>query len=258
MGKYKFLYIQYGKNDIYRRELLYSLKTLRDFHDLSRDDVFVYTDNPSAYVDIPATIVSIKDDISIYQTGGYHFRIKPCVIYRALEEINNLEQLIFLDTDTYIKSSLLNKIRMIDKKTALMNSFELKNPYPNDSLDEINLRSGKIYSYTEESVMFNSGLIGIEREHKGIFLDCIDIIDAMRMNNFKSHTIEQCALSEAFRINGFRTIPVDSEIFHYWRGTDKRYMHTQFQKGLIEGSFPFKKINHSWLKARLLKFFNNL
>jgi hypothetical protein len=254
----KFIYIQYGDKDIYCKELMYSLYTLLELHDLSNKDLFVYTDNVAAYEKLPITPIDIKEHISDYSLNGrYHFRIKPCVMHLALNSINPNEKLIFLDTDTYIKKSLNQVISQIDNGNALMNDFEKKNPYPSDRLDNLLLRSGKFYSYTHDSIMFNSGLIGVSTAHKNVFVECVDIIDGMLGNGFKAHTIEQCALSEAFRINQINVKAVSDEICHYWRSSDKKYMHREIAKQLFENDLAsLKKINHNWLKARIGKYMN--
>jgi hypothetical protein len=118
------------------------------------------------------------------------------------------------------------------------------------------LPSGKNYSYDKEnSVMFNSGLLGINRSHLEQILDSIGIIDGMLAAGFQAHTIEQCAITEAFRLAGVEIKEAKSEIEHYWRSTDKKYMHKQLLALSVEESeLPVRRIKHNWLRARLGKF----
>jgi hypothetical protein len=252
----RFIFIEYGNKDIYFKELKYSLMTLKSLHDLTADDVYVYTERVDRYKNLPITPVSIKDDVASYSLGGsYHFRIKPMVIRRALQELPVSNNLFFVDTDTYIKSSLSQRISEIKPDVVLMNEFEKTNPYAGSVLNNLLLPSGLMYSYSPNlSHMFNSGVLGVSGVHEPIFADAVAIVDGMLDAGFKAHTIEQCAVSEAFRIHGVRIHEVKKEVMHYWRGTDKKYMHNQldrhFSARSSDRALPFFKISHNWFLAR--------
>ncbi len=258
----RFIFIEYGNKDIYFKELKYSLMTLKSLHNLTIDDIYVYTECVDRYTDLPVTPISIKDDISSYSLGGrYHFRIKPTVIYRALQEQSSARSLFFIDTDTYIKSALSERISEIKSDVVLMNEFEKMDPYPDSVLDNLSLPSGLTYSYSSYlSHMFNSGVLGVSSEHGPIFADALAIIDGMLDAGFKAHTIEQCAVSEAFRIHGVQIREVKKEVVHYWRGTDKKYMHNQLDRHFSlesnDGTLPDFKISHNWFLARWHKVFS--
>jgi hypothetical protein len=253
----KFLYIDYGGQDSYFSELRYSLATLIDFEKPDPESVLVYTDNVAKYAKLPVTAVSIQSDLDDYTlNGAYHYRVKPFVIKRALEDHKDAERIVFLDTDTYVKAPLARKAAKIDATTALMNRFEKWDPYPGHSLDHLELRTGKTYSYNRKvSSMYNSGVVGISRNHIGCLDDAIQILDGMLKAGFRSHTIEQCALSEAFRINGVKIQEVKTEVEHYWRKTDKGYMHKKLKLVLgDDAALPTGRISHNWLLPRLGKY----
>lgn len=257
----RFIFIEYGDKDIYFNELKYSLMTLKSFHQLTEDDVYVYSESVERYKNLSVTPVSIKDEISSYSlSGAYHFRIKPLVMLRALRELPIGLNLLFLDTDTYTKQNLGSRISEINSRTVLMNKFETKDPYPLAVLSNFSLPSGLMYSYGPHSQMFNSGVVGISTEHEKILIDAVALIDGMRAAGFKSHTIEQCAVTEAFRIHGVQIHEVKKEVVHYWKSTDKKYMHNQLNRidsiQSSDGKLPTFMIPHNWFLARLHKLLN--
>lgn len=258
---FKFIFVEYGNKEVYFKELQYALLTLRSHQHLMASDVCVYTENAERYVNIPVTPISIKNEISEYSLNGrYHFRIKPMVIRRALLEHQDSKGLFFLDTDTYITTGLSDRLDEIKNQTILMNQFEKLNPYPSSRLENLLLPSGLTYSYTPKACMFNSGVLGILREHEPILVDAVAMIDGMLDAGFQAHTIEQCAVSEAFRIHGVQIKEVKKELVHYWHGSDKRYMHKKLDAYFAGAttasmfSMPLVKIPHSWWRARLDKF----
>lgn len=256
----KFVYVEYGGKDIYFQELKYSLATLLDYHRLRPDEVIVYTENIERYRELPVTAVSIKNNIHDYSLGGrYHFRIKPCVVRRALIELGSGARVLFLDTDTYVKRSLYEHARRINSGCVLMNAREKSDPYPENELRGLSLPSGPVYCYDHSnSLMFNSGVIGVEHAHISQLTDAIHIIDGMLDAGFTAHTIEQCAVTEAFRVSGVEILEVNKEVNHYWRGIDKKYMHKKI--GRLKASphsLPQERIAHSWIRARCEKYFGS-
>ena len=257
--KTKFLYIEYGHQKTYVDELTYSLATLLDYHSPLKSEVLVYTENTETYAHLPVTAVSIAQDMPAYSlNGAYHFRVKPCVMKRALQEHGQDANIVFLDTDTYFKKNINPYFSQINAQHALMNKFEKRNPYPGEVLPPVQLPSGKIYAYDEQhAIMYNSGLVGLHASHAACLDDAIAIIDAMVSASFKAHTIEQCAVSEAFRIHQIQLAEVYKEVEHYWPSTDKKYMRRQLAglaaSGVQANGLPAGRIKHSWLRARLHK-----
>lgn len=256
-----FLYIEYGGQNKYISELKYSLATLFDHHALTPDEIWVYTEDISRYANLPVTPKSIAAELEAYSLGGvYAHRIKPCAVNKALAELPPDTNLVFVDTDTYFKSSLTRRLSTISQRHVLMNKFEKINPYENDVLEHLQLPSGKKYRYdTQKSVMFNSGFLGLNRAHIPCMKDAIAIIDGMIQAKFKAHTIEQCAVSEAFRIHGIAISEVDAELEHYWPSTDKKYMHHHLSKisdaNIDSRGLWTERLQHSWWRARLHKYF---
>ncbi len=254
----KFIYIEYGGIKRYKLELLYSVATLLKHNKLEKSDVIIYTETPSFFKSLDVTIISIKDRVPTYSNNwSYTFRVKPCVILDALKEFQC--PILFLDTDTIVNTNLSKLIGKISANNVLLNRLEKINPYPsitNFSTDIPNL--GKyLYSHTE-SVMYNSGIIGVCKDHISILEKSIFLLDAMRSAGVNAHTVEQTSLSEVLRISGINISEVLTEITHYCRGAEKEYMAYKLFKRLGDwDNSALPSLDHpiklSYFRARLFK-----
>ena len=73
----RYLYLDYGGQLKYRRELKYSLVSLRADTDAP---VVIYTDAPGVYARWPVEVVDISGQVAAWSRDGlYHHRIKPAV-----------------------------------------------------------------------------------------------------------------------------------------------------------------------------------
>lgn len=256
--KKRIIFIEFGAQEKFVNQIKYSVMTLKAFNDLDASEIVVYSEEPSNYKNMDVSVVSIKDKISEYSLNGqYHFRIKPCVLLDALTEHNC--PILFLDTDTFCRKNLSKRIISISKENVLMNVFELTNPYPDFSMMNINTPSGINYSYDpKKTKMYNSGIIGVNPEHRIAIQDAIYLIDAMKKHGLKNHTAEQTALSEAFRIHNINISELKDEITHYTRGTGKDYMNDMIKNALQDlpsySPYPEEKfIKFNWFLPRLHK-----
>src|ERR1700761_4905636 len=81
-----YLYLDYGGLPQYRRELKYSLISLRQ--ELGPEPgarIVVYTDAPSVYANWPVEVVDIAARTQAWSGDGlYHHRIKPAAVLDAL------------------------------------------------------------------------------------------------------------------------------------------------------------------------------
>jgi hypothetical protein len=230
---------------------------------LDNAQVLVYSDNPEKYADLPVTVISIKGQIEEYSRAGRYFhRLKPCVLLHALNGLMPDETLIFVDTDTIFLKPLKEKIRQVSESIVLMHKFETRNPYPELKNLKLTLLSGRDYEYSvAESIMFNSGVVGVQGGQKVIFEDAIFFIDKLIDLNVPSHAIEQFAISEMLRFYGMVIVQTSQEIKHYWRSTDKRYIRTQlrdiFSDQNNRPTADMIRVDTSWLGARAHKILKN-
>ena len=237
-----YLYLDYGGHAKYRRELKYSLISLKA--ELGRKDamgeapIVIYTDSPALYANWPVTAVDIAGRLASWSGNGlYYHRIKPAVVQDALKRF--AAPVCFIDSDSIIRPGFDDEVRAKiglnsrEKGAVVMNAFERRNPYPPLSGFRCRLPNLGDYRYdTKNSLMFNSGLIGIAPEHAPVMEDTLAMIDALIGRAKKFPAIEQFALSEVLRLSQIPIAEVKQTFLHYWQGRRRIYMAGQIAKHL--------------------------
>jgi hypothetical protein len=242
-----YVYLDYGGLPQYRRELKYSLISLRQ--ELDREQagmepgarIAVYTDAPAAYANWPVEVVDIAARTQAWSGEGlYHHRIKPAAVLDALRRFGG--PVCFLDSDSIVQpgfhaevSAKLapQEIWSVTKTAVVMNHFELRNPFPPLKGFRTRLPHRGGYHYdTANSWMFNSGLIGVTPAHVALMEDTLAFIDALIGRAHKFPTIEQFAISEVARISQTPIAEVRDTFLHYWQGRRRIYMANQIEKSL--------------------------
>ena len=241
-----YLYLDYGGRAQYRRELKYSLISLRQ--ELSTEEVrgpdariAVFTDTPQLYANWPVVVVDIAAHTQAWSGGGfYHHRIKPAVVLDALNRF--AAPVCFIDSDSIIKPGFHAEIAgkmapqeawSVTKTAVVMNRFELRNPFPPLKGFRATLpHLGQVRYDTDQSWMFNSGLIGVSPVHVPLMEDTLAYIDALIGRARKFPTIEQLALSEVARLSLTPIAEVRDTFLHYWQGRRRIYMANQIEKTL--------------------------
>ena len=208
-----YLYLDYGGRAQYRRELKYSLISLRQ--ELSTEEVrgpdariAVFTDTPQLYANWPVEVVDIAAQTQGWSGGGlYPHRIKPAVVLDALRRFEG--PVCFVDSDSVIRPGFHAEVAAkmapqevwsSTKTPLVMNRFELRNPFP--PLKGFRTRLPHLGNYhydTANSWMFNSGLIGASPVHVPLLEDTLAFIDALIGRARKFITVEQFAISEVAR-----------------------------------------------------------
>jgi hypothetical protein len=237
-----YLYLDYGGLPQYRRELKYSLISLRQELGAEPDArIVVYTDAAQVYANWPVEVVDIAARTQGWSGQGiYHHRIKPAAVLDALTRFDG--PVCFLDSDSIVKpgfhaevSAKLapQEIWSVTKTALVMNRFELRNPFPPLKGFRTRLPHRGAYHYdTANSWMFNSGLIGVTRAHVALMEDTLAFIDALIGRARKFPTIEQLAISEVARISQTPIAEVRDSFLHYWQGRRRIYMANQIEKNL--------------------------
>ena len=194
-----YLYLDYGGLPKFRQELKYSLISLKAELGTREAAIAVYTDAPATYRNWPVTAVDIAGQIAPWSGGGlYRHRIKPAVVLDALGRFAG--PVCFLDADSIVRPGFHAEVTAKMADAVVMNIFEKKNPYPPLSGFRCRLPHLGDYRYdTGQSVMYNSGLIGVRPEHVPVLEDALAMIDALIGRAKKFPAIEQFALSEMLR-----------------------------------------------------------
>jgi hypothetical protein len=237
-----YLYLDYGGLPKYRRELKYSLISLRQELGAEPDArIVVYTDAPAAYANWPVEVVDIGPHVRDWSGGGlYHHRIKPAAVLDALNRF--AAPVCLVDSDSIVKpgfhAEVMGKMApqevwSVTKTAMMMNRFELMNPFPPLKGFRTSLPHRGRYRYDKaNSWMFNSGLIGASPVHVPMLEDTLAFIDALIGRARKFPTLEQFALSEVVRLNQIPVAEVRDTFVHYWQGRRRIYMANQIEKTL--------------------------
>jgi hypothetical protein len=239
-----YLYLDYGGRAQYRRELKYSLISLRE--ELGRGQepgarIAVYTDAPAVYAHWPVEVVDISAQTQAWSGGGvYHHRIKPAVVLDALKRFD--APVCLLDSDSIVRRGFHAEVSAklapqetwsVTKTAVVMNRFELRNPCPPLKGFRTTLpHLGQVRYDTANSWMFNSGLIGAVPGHVPLMEDTLAYIDALIGRARKFPTIEQLALSEVARLSQTPVAEVRDSFLHYWQGRRRIYMANRIEKSL--------------------------
>ncbi|RZI78715.1 MAG: hypothetical protein EOP38_27265 [Rubrivivax sp.] len=226
-----YLYLDYGGRPQYRRELKYSLISLRaEMPENAR--IAVYTDAPALYANWPVTVVDIGAQIGPWSGGGlYYHRIKPAAVLDALRRFGG--PACFLDSDSIIRPGFHAELAGKIEDGVAMNRFELVNPLPPLKGFRTALPHLGAYRYdVAQSWMYNSGLIGVGPRHVPVLEDTLAFIDALIGRAARFPTLEQFALSEVLRLNQISVATVEQTFLHYWQGRRRIYMAGQIEKTL--------------------------
>jgi hypothetical protein len=237
-----YLYLDYGGCAQYRRELRYSLISLRQELGQAPDvQIAVYTDAPAVYANWPVEVVDIAAQTQAWSGQGlYHHRIKPAVVLDALRRF--AAPVCFIDSDSIVQSGFHAEVTAkmapqenwsVTKTAVVMNRFELRNPFPPLKGFRATLpHLGQVRYDPANSWMFNSGLIGVSPVHVPLMEDTLAYIDALIGRARKFPTLEQLALSEVARLSLTPIAEVRDSFLHYWQGRRRLYMANRIQKSL--------------------------
>ena len=235
-----YLYLDYGGQPKYRRELRYSLISLRaELGETAAARLVIYTDAPTVYARWPVEVVDISGQIPGWSGEGlYHHRIKPAVVLDALTRFAG--PVCFVDSDSIIRPGFHAEVTQkmapqenwsVTKAAVVMNGFELMDPFP--PLKGFRTRLphlGRYHYDVAQSWMFNSGLIGVSPVHVSVMEDTLAFIDAMIGRAKKFPTLEQFALSEVLRLSQIPVAEVKDTFLHYWQGRRRIYMANEIEK----------------------------
>jgi hypothetical protein len=237
-----YLYLDYGGLAKYRRELKYSLISLRQELGAAPDArIAIYTDAPAVYAGWPVEVVDICGQVAAWSGDGvYHHRIKPAAVLDALKRFAG--PVCFIDSDSIIKPGFHAEVTgkmapqevwSVTKTAVVMNRFELMNPFAPLKGFRTSLPHLGRYRYdVAQSWMFNSGLIGVSPVHVPLLEDTLALIDALIGRARKFPTLEQFALSEVVRLNQIPVAEVRDTFVHYWQGRRRIYMAHQIARTL--------------------------
>ena len=204
------LYIVYGEDQTYYEGAIFSFLTFKHWlNDSDQIEIVVLTEKPELFSSYPVStlLMSAKQKNEWSLNDQYHFRIKNRGLAYVLDklELNNLDKILFLDTDTYFHKSPLPLFDLIQSDQALfyLNEgliYKRKrfNVYVQSLEGKVIKIDGENYKLSKESSMWGSLMMGITADMRSS-LDWADKLLLKFFDIVPAHTIEPFSFSESLQ-----------------------------------------------------------
>jgi hypothetical protein len=223
------LYIALG--DRYINQAIFSLTSLSNSYQgtCGNFTVKIFTDKPESF-DWLSKLFSLEtvcvSQEQLKQWSGLNSQILRGKI-KAIQEViySSSVNLLFVDTDTFFLGKVDGLFEKISSGYFVMHLREWPFSHgrkmdssfcPKDS--EYLLESGLKISLNDESVMWNSGVIGISSCCKNILDDVLEFNDRFYKENPSWH-VEQLSFSVVFQNSG-KLVKAKNRIYHYWHNKE--------------------------------------
>ncbi len=215
------LYLHYGSDQRYTRQLIFSILTALRYRGGSQTSprIVVMSSEPNPVPLLPVEFLSISREQFESWTGEGTFghRAKPLALRHALLHYN--EPVALVDTDTYFIADPALLFERVSTTTSVMHCHEnitisadwQWEPLVSQIGDGISIGSLRV---TPQSTMWNSGVVGLHPLHAGGVDEIVAVIDQLH------------ALAAVFSIEQFATslvlerytelMPCTDVVEHYW------------------------------------------
>lgn len=224
------LYLMYGSGRAYHLELTYSVLSAARFLSEGAEGVQIVlaSDAANQRTDLPVTpLVLTPEQLHDWQFGGsYHHAVKPQVLAHAIRETGAPVALI--DTDTVLHAHPGRLFDRISAGISLMHDREWtlgQAPNRNDWQMLIADCGGALggYPIDDQTVMHNSGVLGVDPSNVDLLEGSVRFMRAMRKHS-DLFNAEQLAASVAL---GTRTTVAGCAdlVEHYWEGPRAYYRY---------------------------------
>ena len=193
--------------------------------------VVVYTDQPDRFGGLGSDVgTELLEAAQLREWRGaidYVHRIKPVVLLRAAAKYGGT--IVFMDSDTYLVADPFPRLALVDARTAVLHLCEGRLSERKNGIFRKMHRfvkrarlprpGGEVVRISPDAEMWNSGVVAL---HHSVAADVIGrtlhLIDAIHAQ-YRKHITEQLALSWVLRERGFRMLPSDDIVAHYWPHT---------------------------------------
>lgn len=222
------IYQAYGREDIIRQSVFSAASLLKKFPDFS-DRIVFYTDQ-AAHLreffgsDNRISIVEIsKGDLAAW--GGPHkfiHRIKLEILLDASRKWPG--NILYLDGDTLFVESPEEILERLRQNYTLMHVREYTFKTAQGVLPRkiakfaqrtrFTLPTGQVLRFTEDTAMWNAGVIGVPSDHRQLIERALQLTDVL-YEKYKKHVMEQLAVSYCLGESS-EVMPTDDVILHYW------------------------------------------
>lgn len=216
--KKKIIYLTTGK-ETYHIEACYSISSAIKFLNNQRNEIeiIVHTDQVTPYQKLPITIKSISPSLLRNWKGpfDYIFRAKHACL---LSELDDADQCILIDSDTFFCRSPLTLFERISNDSLLCNALqatfgENKEDYTYKCLANLLQSTGLA---PDEMRRLNSGVIGLTSPRKIILKKSLHLMDELFEKAPLSYNIEEFALAVLANAEKLKINTCTDIIRHYW------------------------------------------
>ena len=190
--------------------------------------VVVYTDQPDRFGGLgPHVGTELLDASQLREWRGaidYVHRIKPVVLLRAAAKYGGT--IVFMDSDTYLVADPFPRLLLVDERTAVLHLCEGRLSERKNGIfrkmhrfvkrARLPMPGGEVVRISPDAEMWNSGVVALhDSVAAGVIERTIQLIDAIHAQ-YRKHITEQLALSWVLHERGFRMLPSDDIVAHYW------------------------------------------
>lgn len=230
------VYFAYGREDIFQ-QTIFSILSLLHIMEIEKGfrgsdfRIVVYTDKPARFASLPLETVSLDSEMLDRWLAGedYIHRRKTCVILDALDRFGG--KVVFIDSDTWFSAHPDRLFARIGPRQAVFHiceGFVAHTGTPADIAlsaqlrsERLTIRSGEPVNFSSQTLMWNTGVVGLDISNRDLMLDALDLSDKIWKTadpkgayGQKIHHAEQFATGYAFR-NIKLSEAVDC-VYHYW------------------------------------------
>ncbi len=237
------VYFVLGGNTVIHMQVGFSIRTMLA-QASANDTIYVVTDTPTVYVNLPQVrIIPISDDEIREYRGPHDFfwRVKIMVL-RQIARMAPDKAMMYLDGDTYLYGSLDEIKALLADGCSLMHKDEgCPGDMKQKSLSMWQTVNGKTYAgitIGREHHMWNAGVVAIPANRVVETTDlALAVCDGMLDDGSEPVTVEQYALSIALKERSIRMVEADRWIGHYWHNKYywSRYIAQFFVRSYREG-----------------------
>lgn len=249
-----YIYLLYGADDDCYNEAAYSIGTLRQRIDAANSRIIIFAEQPERVQDWPVVCESIAGQLpSMRGKTNFSHRAKLCAILKCFEKY--LGNVVYLDSDTSVHGNISTLAGRLSPGTGIMYQFECLNPeiglsgFHTQLVDDIN------YQFTAASQMYNAGVIGVHFDNRATVHLALELCDAILDFGSHRHTVEQFAISDAFRISQVKVLEARGIVTHYIK--HKYYIRHNIAKIMrqtgrapwqFEKTIPYSRKKVYWLR----------
>jgi hypothetical protein len=236
------VYLSYGTGQ-HIDELVYSVMTVA--HVIGRNNaayrMIVCTDDPVPYRGLPVHLELVKPEVLADWGGPFNFghRKKIFAIKQLLGKFG--DRIVFCDADTFFTKHPLNVFERVRPGHTVMHigEYQLSHRCVATLADfvrthELRDLAGHRWNIPAQTVMFNSGVIGIHSSDIRLLDDVAHLSDQI-YPHVQILTIEQFAFSVVFQQRS-KLHQAYNSVHHYWKPDRRAAFHKQLDRVLHDPS----------------------